>query len=42
VPTIDHTGETSRVITDVTGRFNRVVMETEAEILAEYEERMKE
>ena len=32
----------SRVMTDVTGRFNRVVMETEAESLAEHEERMKE
>jgi len=32
----------SRVLTDVTGRFNRVVMETEAESLADLEERIKE
>jgi hypothetical protein len=32
----------SRVMTDVTGRFNRVVMETEAESLAELEERITE
>jgi hypothetical protein len=32
----------SRVMTDVTGRFNRVIMETEADSLAEFEERMKE
>ena len=32
----------SPVMTDLTGRFNRVIMETEAESLAELEERMKE
>jgi hypothetical protein len=32
----------SRVLTDVTGRFNRVVMETETESLADLEERIKE
>ena len=32
----------TRVMTDMTGRFNRVVMETEAESLTEFEERLKE
>jgi hypothetical protein len=32
----------SRVMTDLTGRFNRVIIETEAESMAEFEERMKE
>ena len=32
----------SRVLTDLTGRFNRVIMETEAESLADLDERMKE
>jgi hypothetical protein len=32
----------ARVMTDLTGRFNRVIMETEAESMAEFEERMKE
>ena len=31
-----------RVMTDVTGKFNRVIMETEAESLADLETRMKE
>jgi hypothetical protein len=32
----------SRIMTDVTGAFNQVVMETEAESLADFEARMKE
>ena len=32
----------SPVMTDLTGRFKRVIMETKAESLAELEERMKE
>jgi hypothetical protein len=32
----------ARVITDVTGEFNRVIMETEAETLADLEARLKE
>jgi hypothetical protein len=32
----------SRVLTDLTGRFNRVIMETEAESLTDLDERMKE
>ena len=31
-----------RVLTDLTGKFNRVVLETEAESLADLEARMKE
>ena len=33
---------TSRVLTDLAGEFNRVIMETEAADLAEFEARMKE
>ena len=32
----------SRVMTDVTGEFNRVIMETEAESLADLDARLKE
>ena len=32
----------SRVLSDVTGEFNRVIMETEADSMAEFEARMKE
>jgi len=32
----------ARVLTDLTGEFNRVIMETEAESLADLETRMKE
>jgi phenylacetate-coenzyme A ligase PaaK-like adenylate-forming protein len=32
----------TRVLTDMTGEFNRVVLETEVGSLAEFEERMKE
>jgi hypothetical protein len=31
-----------RILTDLTGEFNRVVMEYEAENLSEFEERMKD
>jgi len=32
----------SRVMTDLTGEFNRVILETEAESLAEFDARLKE
>ena len=32
----------TRIMTDVTGTFNQVVMETDAESLADFEARMKE
>ena len=32
----------ARIMTDVTGEFNRVILETEAESLAELEARMRE
>lgn len=35
-------GQKCRIMTDLTGEFNRVVMETEAESLADLEARMKE
>jgi hypothetical protein len=35
-------GAKTRVMTDLTGGFNRVVMQTEAESLAEFEQRMQE
>ena len=35
-------GQKARILTDVTGDFNRVIMETEAESLADLEARMKE
>ena len=34
--------EGTRVMTDLTGKFNQVVMETEVKDLAEFERRMKE
>jgi hypothetical protein len=36
------TGSKTRVMTDLVGNFNCVVMETEAENLAEFEKRMEE
>ena len=41
--TMQITGQAkTRVMTDITGNFNQVVMETEAESLADFETRMKE
>jgi hypothetical protein len=38
---IDEPGVKFRVLTDYTGRFNQVVVETEMESLAKFEERME-